>query len=126
MKVSARTVAENTTTIIFNFSNTERGTPLTVSNLPGDYIITVNGDIIQKKKHSGTATITIIGGTEAHSNRKDKEENSEYYFNTAQKAAMHQIIHALSITGKYTATIGSGNNQDLDVVAECIFENYRA
>lgn len=126
MKVNGRVVAENTRSITFNFSNTERGKPLRLSDISGNYVITVNGDIFQKSAHSGSATVTIIGGTESHINKKDNEENAEYYFNTAQKAAMHQILQALAITGKFTAIVGQGNNEDLNIVAESIFENYRA
>lgn len=126
MDVFAREVVENITSITFNFSNTDRGTPLTSSNIEGNYIITVNGDIELKSKANGSAIVTIIGGTESHIHRKDKEENAQYYMNSAQKAAMHQILLALATTGKFNASIGSGNNEDLNIVAESIFENYRA
>jgi len=124
--VSATVAVTNVTSLTFNFSNTQRNQPVSLDDIQGDYIITLNGDIVQKKQASKSATITIIGGTEAHLNRKDNEEVAEYYLNNSQKAAIHQILYNFAIRAKFNGSIGSGNNDHLNIVAETAFENYRS
>lgn len=123
MTVQAAVIGVNSITP--NFSMHERGVLLDAKDVSGNFIIDLDGNVLEGSGYSSDITITVIGGVNNHVHRKDNGEVYNYYMNELQTDTVHAIGYQLGVVNKYRGQIKMGNDRALYHDFLAAFENGR-
>jgi hypothetical protein len=124
-KVSPSDVVTGIKKMKVNFSMHERGVNIDPELVEGNYIIDMDGNILEKDGPAENIVVTVMGGINSYAHRKDKAERDNYYMNEYQGYALAQLGYSFGASNKFEGEIESGNDRVLYNDLYSAFQNGR-
>ena len=106
----------------FNVTNTLRNETIDVNSISADFVISIDGTIVQNKTPASTsATVVLVGGLDTFVNEKS-QRTPKFYITENQKVILYNILKQVALVTD-TAQITS-DNETLEQIAYATYFNY--
>jgi hypothetical protein len=108
--------------ISFSTSDTLRNETVNAGELGGNFVITIDGNIVQNSSASGgSAQVILVGGNDTFTNEKQQREPM-FYMTERQKIVIYAILKTLA--NRTTTAKVSSDVPILDTIVKAAYVNF--